>query len=101
MIYCFDLDNTLCKTNGNDYENAEPLHERIKIVNELFNSSNTIIIDTARGSVGGRDHYDFTFKQLNKWGVKFNILRTGVKFFADKYIDDKGISDLEFFNGCR
>ena len=37
-------------------------------------------------------------EQLKSWGVKLNhTLRTGVKFGADIFIDDKGISDDRFF----
>ena len=98
MIYCFDLDNTLCITDGNDYENAVPIVSRIKRVNDLYEQGHTIIIETARGGVSGRNHYYYTIDQLKEWGLKFHTLRTGVKFNADVFIDDKGISDKEFFD---
>jgi hypothetical protein len=31
-----------------------------------------------------------TEKQLAEWGVKYHVLRCGVKFFAEEYIDDRG-----------
>ena len=40
--------------------------------------------------------YNFTLRQLKYWGCKFNELRFG-KPEADHYIDDKGISDGNFF----
>ena len=27
--YCFDIDETICVTNGTDYEKAEPINSRI------------------------------------------------------------------------
>jgi hypothetical protein len=97
-IYCFDLDNTICRTQGSDYKNSSPYKNRIEKINKLFDDNNTIIIDTARGSVTGIDWYEFTNEQLKKWGLKFNILRTGIKFNADFYIDDKSLSDKNFFD---
>ena len=48
LVYCFDLDNTLCNTEGNYYE-SYPIQSRIDKVNKLYDEGNTIIIDTARG----------------------------------------------------
>ena len=36
MIYCFDLDGTLCTDTFGEYNNAEPLLERIDFVNKLY-----------------------------------------------------------------
>jgi hypothetical protein len=97
MIYCFDLDGTLCTNTDGEYELAKPFHDRIKIVNDLFKSGNTIIIDTARGSTTKIDWSELTKKQLDMWGVMHNELRVGVKLNADVFIDDKGINDKMFF----
>lgn len=102
-IYVFDLDNTLCDTkkttSGNwDYLNARPLPDRINVVNELFNEGNYIIIETARGCVSKKNWYEQTYNQLISFGLKFNELRTGVKFNADFFIDDKSINSEDFFN---
>ena len=98
MIYCFDLDNTLCATESNKYEQSEPITHRINIVNELHDNGHTIIIDTARGSTSGKNWWHFTLTQLIQWGVKFHHLRTGVKFGADVFIDDRALTDKDFFN---
>ena len=103
MIYCFDLDNTLCDTKQNsdgtmDYMGASPFEDRIALVNSLYNDGNTIYIETARGSGSGIDWFLQTKNQLDGWGVKYHQLRTGIKFPADIFIDDKGISDKDFFN---
>ena len=97
MIYCFDLDNTICVTIHNRYEEAQPLVERINMVNELYDQGHTIIIETARGCVSGKNWWYFTTDQLKSWGVKYHSLRTGVKWGADFFIDDKGINDKDFF----
>lgn len=100
--YVFDLDNTLCVTkkdkNGSwDYENSKPIKNRVKCVNKLFDEGNYIIIDTARGSSSKKDWYKITYNQLLSFGLKFNELRSGVKFSADFFIDDKGINSEDFF----
>jgi len=96
-IYCFDLDNTLCETKGNIYEEAQPYKDRIAFVNDLYSRGHTIIIDTARGCVSGKNWWHFTNEQLKSWGLKYHTLRTGVKWGADFFIDDKALSDKEFF----
>lgn len=94
---CFDLDGTLCETNDIDYNGAKPKLDRIKKVNKLYDSGITIIIDTARGSSTGLDWRKLTESQLKEWGVKYHILRTGLKIDADLFVDDKGINDNNFF----
>lgn len=98
MIYVFDLDNTLCETEGTFYEKAQPIQCRIEKVNKLYDSGHTIIIDTARGCASGKNWWYFTCDQLKEWGVKFHTLRTGVKFGGDVFVDDKGINDNDFFD---
>lgn len=97
MVYCFDLDGTLCNTDDNNYSESTPKKDRINIVNNLYDEGNTIIIDTARGSVSGKNYFFFTVNQLKSWGLKFHTVRTGVKIGADIFIDDKGIQDKRFF----
>ena len=96
--YVFDLDNTLCKTDGSNYIDATPLEDRIKKVNLLHEAGHTIIIETARGCVSGKKLFIQTMEQIKSWGLKFDTLRAGVKFSADFYIDDKGINSEDFFN---
>jgi len=98
MIYCFDLDGTLCSIEG-DYMKAKPNKERIGTVNKLYEQGHTIIIDTGRGSSTGKRWFKETHKQLQSWGVKFHRLRVGVKVAADVYVDDKAKNDDEFFGG--
>lgn len=102
MIYVIDLDHTLCNTikkeNGDwDYKNSIPYKERITKVNALFDEGNRIIIETARGCNSKYNWYIETFEQLRSWGLKFSELRTGVKYAADYYIDDKAVNADDFF----
>lgn len=96
--YCFDLDNTICTTKNGDYHKSIPIDGRIKRINKLYDAGHIIIIDSARGSETDINWVDFTKNQLAKWGLKYHVLRTGVKFFADYYIDDSAINSEEFFN---
>ena len=105
MVYVFDIDGTICITEGSNYEGSVPIQERIKKVNNLYDRGHVVIMQTARGM--GRTNqneleayrllYSFTYKQLIDWGVKFHKLMLG-KPAADYYVDDKAINDMEFFN---
>jgi len=105
MTYVFDIDGTICATNGSDYENSEPMAERIDVVNNLYEQGNTIFFLTARG-MGRTDNsqelahnilYDFTHQQLTSWGLKFHRLFLG-KPASDIYVDDKAALDMDFFS---
>ena len=95
VTYCFDLDETLCRTSETDYFNSKPLVERVKTVNRLFAEGHTIIILTARGSLSGKDFSELTRDQLDSWGVSYHSLHFG-KPAADYYIDDKAVNSEEF-----
>lgn len=104
MIYVFDLDHTLCDTKKSkegywEYLNSTPYQDRIEKVNNLYDQGHTIIIETARGCTSKINWYINTHNQLVSWGLKFTTLRTGVKYAADYYIDDKAINSEDFFNG--
>jgi len=98
----FDLDGTIC-TDGDpkdDYASAKPIKERIVQVNAFHQRGIRITIDTARGHKHPEKRYDIlkiTEKQLKDWGVEYDSLRIGAKIPADLYIDDKAISDIDFF----
>ena len=104
MTYVFDIDNTLCITNGSDYENSSPIQERINKVNKLYDEGHTILLQTARGMGRSNNNqqyaiellYDFTKQQLVSWGVKHHALFLG-KAAGDIYVDDKGCKDKDFF----
>ena len=88
MIFCFDLDNTICTTNGDKYEEAKPMNARIQKINQLFDNGHIIKIFTARGSGTGIDWTQLTLNQLRNWHVSYHTLLFG-KPEADVFIDDK------------
>jgi CMP-N,N'-diacetyllegionaminic acid synthase len=97
QTYVFDLDGTLCETEGQDYTGARPLPRRIAIVNALYDAGHEIVIDSARGSVTTLAWQRQTEQQLDKWGVKRHRTRVGKKVYGDHYVDDKAINAEEFF----
>ena len=95
--YCFDIDGTLCTNTEGKYETAEPFAERIQKVNALYAEGHTIVLFTARGSTTGVDWRDLTVEQMEKWEVCYHTLLLG-KPYADVFIDDKGVSDTDWFD---
>lgn len=101
MIYCFDIDGTLCTNTHGRYEEAEPMAERIAVVNALYEKGHTIKLFTARGTVTGIDWRQLTELQLAQWKVKYHELLFG-KPEADIFIDDRGFNaDTWAWEGTR
>jgi len=96
MIYCVDIDNTICITYNSDYINSIPIIERINYINNLYDKGNRIIYFSARGSVSKKNLYDFTLKQLKDWKCKFHELILGKPNY-DIMIDDKSENSERFF----
>ena len=96
LCYCFDIDGTLCTTSGLSYEDAEPIEERIKVLNSLYEKGHKIVLFTARGTVTGIDHRALTEAQLKQWGVDYHELYMGKPFY-DIFVDDKAFNDKTFF----
>ena len=89
--YVVDLDNTLCLTNGMNYEDPIPIKESIEKINKLYDGGNTIVIQTARGYQTKIDWRPLTEYQLKIWGVKYHTLLFD-KPDADIYLDDKALN---------
>lgn len=98
MIYCFDIDGTICTNTDGSYENAVPFSERISCVNNLYSSGNYIKLFTARGSGTGINWRETTEKQLRDWGVNYHELILG-KPESAIFVDDKAVSPDIFFSG--
>jgi uncharacterized HAD superfamily protein len=93
MIYCFDIDGTICSSvEKSDYLNAKPFEDVIQKINELYDEGHKIIFMTARGSVSKKDWTEETIAQLSRWGVKYHELIVNKKPHADFFIDDKAIN---------
>lgn len=89
--YYIDIDGTICTiTQNGDYENAEPIHNRINEYNKLV-KSNIVIYWTARGTTTGIDWREVTEKQLESWGVLYHELKMDKPFY-DVFICDKSIN---------
>lgn len=97
MIYCFDIDGTLCSKDNEDYNYALPYKNRIEEVNKLYEKGEKIILFTARGAATGIDWKELTKKQLKDWNVKHHELIFG-KPHADVFIDDKAQDIFNWFN---
>ena len=111
MIYYVDIDETICyyKKGEREYPKAMPDYSRIEKINKLYDEGHYIIYMTAR-AMGRNKHksheeaakvahellFPLTKSKLKMWGCKYHELIMG-KPHADLFIDDKGISDEDFF----
>ena len=96
MIIYVDIDETIFKTDGMNYEDSKPIQKNIDIINKLFDDGHEITMWTARGSGSGLDWTEVTTEQLNSFGVKYHTLKFGKPVF-DLFIDDKVINSENFF----
>lgn len=97
MIYYVDIDETICKyPAARKYELAEPIHENILKINQLYENGDTVVYWTARGSTTGIDWTELTYKQLKDWGVKYHELKLGKPHY-DVFICDKAINSEIYF----
>ena len=94
MIYCIDIDGTICdERGGRQYSYHQPRYDVISRVNKLYDEGHTIKIFTARGSSSHIDWRFLTEQQLKDWGVRYHELIFG-KPSADVYVDDKAVREL-------
>ena len=98
MIYYVDIDETICRYEGErNYPDALPIEKNIEKINDLYDSGNTVVYWTARGTTTGLDWRDVTEKQFSEWGVKYHELKFGKPNY-DLFIDDKNIGSERFFS---
>lgn len=90
-IFC-DIDGTICSQES-DYSNANPIPEKIKIMNDLYDKGHTVIYWTARGTETEINWRDITEKQFQEWGIKYHELRFGKPAY-DVLIDDRAIKSV-------
>jgi|TARA_Y100000310_G_scaffold295509_1_gene326926 glycerol-3-phosphate cytidylyltransferase len=97
MVYCFDLDNTLCATpSSKKYHEAVPYHSVIHHVNSLYKQGHIIKIFTARGAGSGKNWHALTLQQLDQWGVRYNELIDKGKPSYDLLVDDKAANTYQW-----
>ena len=100
-----DLDGTICTQYEHpdfadqpvDYSMAEPIEERIEVINDLYDRGHHITYWTARGCKSGIDFTELTKDQLNRWGAKHHDLQVGNKPHFDMYICDKSYNAESWF----
>ena len=101
MIIFVDIDETICVSpNNRDYSQASPIISNIRRINELYDSGDTIVYWTARGTGSGIDWREVTEEQFERWGVKYHELKFGKPIY-DLFIDDKNINSERFFNDTK
>ncbi|MDG1950356.1 MAG: hypothetical protein P8J32_06120 [bacterium] len=93
-----DVDETLMRTEGMDYESAQPIPENIDKINKIFDAGHTITVWTARGAKSGIDWRDLTEKQLDEAELKYHYLRLDKPPF-DVFIDDKALNARSWEKG--
>ena len=92
----FDIDGTLCDTNGTEYAFTTPDESVITLLNMLYDQGHNIFIFSARGGVSGKDWKALTKAHLKKWGVRYHKLIIGLP--KDLIIDDAALRPDEFLN---
>jgi dTDP-glucose 4,6-dehydratase len=93
VVVFVDIDETICSTPegvSRDYSLAIPIQENIDKINSMYDSGDTIIYWTARGSRTGINWLSLTKSQLATWGCKHHGVRCDKPYF-DKLIDDRTI----------
>ena len=99
LVFCFDLDNVLCKTPDNNYKKSIPLKKNIEILDLLKKKGHFIKIFTSRymgrnnenKKLAKKQGYKFTKNQLKKWNVSYDELIFGKPSY-DIFVDDKNLS---------
>lgn len=99
IIFCFDLDNVLCKTPNNNYNKSIPIKKNIAILDLLKKKGHYIKIFTSRYMGRNKENkklaiqqgFKFTKKQLENWRVTYDELIFGKPSY-DVFIDDKNLS---------
>lgn len=96
--YIIDIDNTICITEGSDYNNSKPMFDRIAKINDLYDQGHTVIYWTARGGSTGLDWTDKTHSQLAAWGCRYDEIRMNKPSY-DVWVDDKAFNSEDYFKG--
>jgi histidinol phosphatase-like enzyme len=93
-----DIDGTICKTKGNNYQEAKPIVKNIAKINKLHDAGHQIYYWTARGNTTGLNLRKFTERQLQDWNCKYTELSVMRKPSYDYLIDDRTLRIDELFN---
>lgn len=94
MKFKFDIDDTILFSNVKEtgqYELIGANFPMIETINRLYDTGNTIILETGRHW----NHFEITQSQLLGAGVKHHTLLMG-KAVVDFYVEDKALRPDEF-----
>lgn len=94
MIIYVDIDNTICHTEGTDYNGAKPIRRAIDYINSLYDYGYNIIYWTSRGVGSNTNQYDLTKNQLDSWGCKYHSLKCDKPVY-DLFVDDKAFHNID------
>jgi len=93
MVYCFDIDGTICSEALGKHVSAATVNEEVVAeINRLYGCKHRIIIFTNRHE----DSKELTTRQLRSWGVKHHELIYGKKPRYDLFIDSKAINSFSW-----
>jgi len=93
MVYCFDIDGTICsEREDNRFDYAEVNEDVVAEINNLYSAGHKIIIFTSRNLHG--KHKALTKRQLRTWGVRYHELIYGQKPHYDLFVDSKGLNSF-------
>jgi len=95
MIYCFDIDGTICTNTEGEYDQAIPFPDVVEAINALYDDGHRILLNTARGGTTKIDWTDVTKSQMEEWGVKYHELIMA-KPTADVFVDDRAINAVSW-----
>ena len=101
-IFCFDIDNVICKTKKNFYSKSIPNLKVINFINSLYDQGHEIKIFTARymGRFNSdvlkvkKHGYKKIEKQLQKWNLKYHKLILGKPNF-DIFVSDQALASTK------
>jgi len=99
-VYYVDIDGTICTNTNGQYTRAAPFPSNIEKINALYDSGNTVVYWTARGSTTNLDWTELTTRQLDEWGARYTELRLGKPYY-DLFICDKAVNSDSFFNSVE
>ena len=68
----------------------------IEWINKKYDEGHHIQLYTSRGTSSGIDWFDFTLKQIEGWGVKYNGLKLGKPAY-DLFVDDRAINNKDWY----
>ena len=98
MKYYFGIDNVICTTENDNYNEAIPLKERIEKINNLFDEGDEIYYISSRESEGenGVKNTLLTHTQFEEWKCKYTKIYL-TNSIEGTYVDNRNMTPDTFF----